>query len=585
LSGPVPFYLADVASSPDMEDLLLVPRPGVRAGQLRQLVARVTGAPASRGGSPVAVPAMQAWKLLDASVDGLHWREEAIAMAENRRRVAHVHPRVHADVELIKLAGAGKARALVADLDGIERLDDHQVVNVAAMVVAGGPGICVFDEQGAGKTVTAIYAFDLLVKRDEADTALIVAPKSMVSEWPQDLRRFKDDLYRVEILAGDRAGKFTSLASGADVYVTNFETAISMEAELTSMLRGRNGRVVLIVDESFFIKNLEAKRTAALRRLREWCVRAYVLCGTPAPNAPHDLVQQFNLVDFGLAFDGVTVPRDREEARLVVRQAMEARGLYVRHLKSDVLADLPGRAFHEVRVELQPQQEAAYRRVLEGYVADLRSTTEHDFQRQRASFLARRMALLQICSNPTRLVPSYTETPAKLLALDRIMGEVSSRADKVVVWSFFRASIDAIMARYAGLRPLRYDGSVTDVAERREAVRAFQEDDSRPLLIGNPAAAGAGLTLHRARFAVYESMSNQAAHYLQSLDRIHRRGQQREVEYVVLLCEGTIELNEYALLRRKERAGHDLLGDQVEPLATRQTLLAEAMCEPLLAPR
>ena len=74
------------------------------------------------------------------------------------------------------------------------------------------------------------------------------------------------------------------------------------------------------------------------------------------------------------------------------------------------------------------------------------------------------------------------------------------------------------------------------------------------LFIANPAAAGAGLTLHRARFAVYESMSNQAAHYLQSLDRIHRRGQEREVEYITLLCEDTVEVQEYARLTDKERA-------------------------------
>ena len=65
------------------------------------------------------------------------------------------------------------------------------------------------------------------------------------------------------------------------------------------------------------------------------------------------------------------------------------------------------------------------------------------------------------------------------------------------------------------------------------------------LFVGDPGAAGAGLTLHRARYAVYESMSNQAAHYLQSLDRIHRRGQDRPVEYLVLLCDETIESPEY----------------------------------------
>ena len=55
------------------------------------------------------------------------------------------------------------------------------------MTLPDSPGLCVFDEQGAGKTVTFIFAFDLLVERDQADLAVIVAPKSMIGEWPKDL--------------------------------------------------------------------------------------------------------------------------------------------------------------------------------------------------------------------------------------------------------------------------------------------------------------------------------------------------------------------------------------------------------------
>jgi SNF2 family DNA or RNA helicase len=113
------------------------------------------------------------------------------------------------------------------------------------------------------------------------------------------------------------------------------------------------------------------------------------------------------------------------------------------------------------------------------------------------------------------------------------------------------------------------------VDARREAVRAFQNDSSTRVFVGNPAAAGAGLTLHAARVAVYESLTNQAAHYLQSLDRIHRRGQDRDVRYVVLLGRDTIEETEFETLRRKEQAAQDLLGDLVDDPPTRETMLAE----------
>lgn len=446
------------------------------------------------------------------------------------------------------------------------------------MTVPGSYGLCVFDEQGVGKTVTLIFAIDVLAARDEVDRVLIVAPKSMVAEWPEDFRRFKGDLYPVAMVSGTRRQKRAAIGSGADVLVTYFETTISMEDELRAWLRHRDGRAVLVVDESFYAKSLDAQRTRALRRLREWCGRAFVLCGTPAPNAPQDLVQQFNIVDFGLTFAGVEVPDDREAARPIVQRAIDERGLFVRHLKQDVLPDLPAKRFHRILLPLAPDQRRLYAGALHGLVLDLHTTDDATFQRRLGSFLARRAALLQVCSNPVAVAAGYTEVPAKLRALDDLLEEViAHKGEKVVLWSFYTASLAAIVTRYGRFNPVRYDGSVVDVAERREAVRRFQGDDETMLFVANPAAAGTGLTLHRARVAVYESMSNQAAHYLQSLDRVHRRGQTRDVEYLVLLCDDTIEVEEYERLIRKERTAQALLGDQVNEPVTRETMLVEAV--------
>lgn len=569
---------ARVCLAEQLDRVVVVPDAGTDrhdlARELRAIVGRV--APGAGG---VSVRGEHAAPLLDPSSHVvLDWDEAARRFVENRRRASMEHTRVRTEVEAVKAAGPEVARRALRDLDDLEVLDPHQLVNVAAMVVPGGPGLCVFDEQGAGKTVTLIFAFDLLAKRHEADVLLVVAPKSMVPEWPRDFSRFTGDLYRVVVLSGSCREKMAALRRGGDVFVTNFETVVSMEAELTSLARMRDGRVVLAVDESFYVKNLDARRTKAVRRLREWCGRAYVLCGTPAPNSPHDLIQQFGVVDFGVTFAGVEVPEERAAAHPVVQQAIEARGLYVRHLKQDVMPDLPGKSFERVLVPLQPQQQQLYDTACRDMVLDLQSIDDAAFQRQLPSFLARRMALLQICSHPGAVVPGYRETPAKLLALDAVLEElIERRGEKVIVWSAFVHSVEELVARYSRYGSVRYDGSVETVEERREAVRRFQEDDQTRVFVANPAAAGAGLTLHRARVAVYESLSNQAAHYLQSLDRIHRRGQAREVQYIVLLGAGTLEEGEYqGLLRKEERAQH-LLGDQVVAPPTRQRMLAELL--------
>ena len=506
----------------------------------------------------------------------VRWTEESQRFLVNRERVRKAYPKVHATIHEIKQSGETLARQMISDSDGIHILDQHQIVNVAAMTVADGFGLCLFDEQGAGKTVTLIFAFDLLSARDEVDQMLIVAPKSMLSEWPKDFERFCGDLYRVTSVSGSGREKRAAVKDRSDVYVTNFETIVSMERHFESLLRLRPDRSVLVVDESFFIKSPDAKRTLALRRLREWCGRAFVLCGTPAPNAPQDLVQQFTLVDLGLAFDGAVLPRGRKEAMPVVRQIVEDRGLYIRHLKSDVLSDLPSRRFHRLYVHLRPEQRVLYQKLRDRLAEDLRSATDIQFQREYHTFLARRTALLQVCSSPATVAEGHTEIPAKLVLLDDLLDRFIRRnGEKVVLWSFYTATIDVMVERYARFGTLRYDGSVSGALERGETVRRFQEDDDFRLLVANPAAAGAGLTLHRSRIAVYESMSNQAAHYLQSLDRIHRRGQVREVEYVVLLCEDTLEVVEYERLLRKQRMAENLLGDDTVLPVTREGFLRD----------
>jgi SNF2 family DNA or RNA helicase len=572
-------HVVDVRVSESFDALFVTLRDVHAGSAVYSLLRRTLGAGVRlrRSADGIRVPANRVSDLVETPELELRWTGEAARFRDNRRYVASAFPEQFRIVREIKTRGIDHARCLISNSAGLGTLDPHQVINVAAMTSDGGFGLCVFDEQGAGKTVTMIYAFDLLVERDEADLMLIVAPKSMVPEWPADFARFRQDLYRVATISGSIRQKRRALESGADVFVTNFETAVSLESDLRALLRSKDGRAVLAIDESFFIKSLDAQRTRTLRRLREWCGRAFVLCGTPAPNSPHDLVQQFSLVDFGRTFNDVDIPKERQAALPIVQDAIETRGLYVRHLKAQVLPNLPQKRFQRVYVPLEPIQRRAYESALLDFILDLESVSDQEFQRRIPNFLARRAALLQICSNPVSVVLGYRETPSKLHALDALLEDLIERkGEKVVLWSFYTASIEAIVTRYRKYGVVRYDGSVTEVAERRASVQRFQQDHDTMLFVANPAAAGAGLTLHRARYAVYESLSNQAAHYLQSLDRIHRRGQERDVEYIVLLGEGTIEVAEYDRLMTKEAAAQNLLGDPDTPPTTRETLLADA---------
>lgn len=511
--------------------------------------------------------------LLD--VEPLVWAPEAERAVSNRQTIRELAPRVTADATAIRAAQVPELRDRLASSKFARILDDHQVRNVALMTIEEGWGVCIFDEQGTGKTPTLIAAFDILVERDEADTLIVVSPKSMVGEWAEEFKRFCGDLYRVSTVDGSRRQRAAALASGPDVVILNYEAAISMREDLR--LLATRSRVILAVDESYNVKNPEAARTAAVSELREWCVRCFALCGTPAPNAPRDLISQVDLVDFGLTFDGLSITDDPEQDREPIRTALQRRSLYTRNLKDDVLPDLPGRRFAEVPIEFAPEQGRLYERALDGLISDLEEVDDARYREQQLSFIERRSALLRLCSNPIGVFPEYAELPGKVLALDAILERQVAAGEKVLVWSFYRASLDFLAERYSDFGLARIDGSVQDVGLRRDAVRRFQEDDQTMVFLGNPAAAGAGLTLHRSATAIYESFSNQAAHFMQSLDRIHRRGQERDVEYLVLLCAGSLEEVEYEQILRKVERQADVLGDPKPHRPTRESLLGELL--------
>lgn len=443
----------------------------------------------------------------------------------------------------------------------MQLLDPAQSPAVSAMILPDLLGLCLFDEQGSGKTVMTIAAFDILKETDIIDSMIVACPKSMIYEWSKDIERFLPNKYSVVISGGDRWEKFQLALNSFDVLITNYEGIEHIQIALAATSSSR--RYLLVADESYYVKNSEAIRSEFIKRVRTFCDRCFVLCGTPAPNSSYDLINQFNLADSGYTFGGFVKSNDVTNDRSRITSLIESRGSFIRRLKSEILREVPDKCFTVVRVKMKGRQAILYEKARSELELELHAIDNSSFKRNLATYLQRRSVLLQICAIPRSIDPSLTCTPVKYEYLDTLLSELVGKGRKVVLWSFFKNSIDELVNRYNCYNPIRIDGSV-DRLSRKEAVTLFQEDPKRMVFIGNPAAAGAGITLHSSYDAVYISYSNQAAHYLQSLDRIHRRGQKaKEVNYYLLVCEGTIEETEVIRLRGKELQQHSLFGDQI----------------------
>lgn len=443
-----------------------------------------------------------------------------------------------------------------------EVLDPAQITAVAAMTIPDMLGLCLFDEQGSGKTVMTIASFDILKQIGQVDGMIVVCPKSMVSEWPKDIERFLPNEYRIVLAEGDRQKKYEATFQDFDVLVTNYE---GVEAMLVSLMAiSSNRKFLLAIDESYYLKNSESIRSDLASKLRKKCHRCFVLCGTPAPNSAHDLVNQFDLADLGFTFGGFKKSKDPAADWDKISNLIDTKGVFIRRLKTEILQHVPEKNFHVIRVDLKGKQALMYEQARSDLELELKNLNNETFKKRLVTYFQRRAALLQICTCPGAIDPTLSEAPAKYEALDSLLEDLISKKRKVIIWSFYKRSLDEIQSRYSKYNPVRVDGSIS-TSFRKDAVRLFQEDPKTMLFIGNPAAAGAGITLHAAYDAIYLSYSNQAAHYLQSLDRIHRRGQiANEVNYYLLVCKNTIEETEVVRLRGKEIRQHDLLGDHIQ---------------------
>jgi SNF2 family DNA or RNA helicase len=523
-------------------------------------------------GERLIVPMYLAAEVLSAlGEDGASWEGDIFGYATRQRSGRDLQLRARLEVA----SALEDPNAFLHDYPRISILDPHQIEAVAALVAPSLQGIALFDEQGTGKTMVALAAFDVLKIRRCVQKLLVVAPKSVLGSWQEQAECLVGNQWRISLVAGPAVQRRRAILRPHDVLLLGYEGAVHDEGLLRIVLAARPLSYLLVIDESFFVKNPETARSVAVSRLRPLCERAVVLCGTPAPNAATDVVNQINIADTGVAFGGRVVSTKGDAAIHEVMDGLQ-NAIFLRRLKVDVLPDLRPKEVIRVYMRLAPAQQGLYDRARSDLLVAVRKVDDRQFRRELTSFLARRLRLLQICSHPRACDPLYNEVPAKLMAIDRLMQElIEQQGKKVVVWSYFRVSLDAIAERYAHYGLTRIDGSITSIASRISAIDRFQNDPSVRIFLGNAAAAGAGITLTAAHHAIYESFSNQAAHYMQSGDRIHRRGQTEQVVSHVLITENTIEQSEYARLVAKEQAGRTLLGDEPEDGISRDRFLAD----------
>jgi len=343
---------------------------------------------------------------------------------------------------------------------------------------------------------------------------------------------------------------------------------------------------VVVADESQKIKTHSAKRTKAFIYLAQNASRVYILSGTPMPNSPVDIFAQFKVLhpyffSSKKAFEEhlTTVVltkggwRKYKKAKHKRLEEIIASVSYIVK-KDDVLKDLPEKIFIPRDVYLTEKTYRYYQK-MKNELAFTIEEVEEKIEKEEVNpvvyangVLAKLIKLNQIVGGTVinedgDAIHIGNEKVKEVLEILEEIGK-----EPVVIWANYKAEISML---YKELKKAKYNVRTitgeTSIKERGEIIRDFQAGNI-DVLIANPKTLGTGVTLTRARYCIYYSLTFNLEDFLQSQDRLHRIGQKHNVVYYILLSvfpikvkgEVPIDREIYRSLQDKKNLADDILG-------------------------
>ena len=487
-------------------------------------------------------------------------------------------------------ARAARAREIGARIRGSGgRLPDvravlypYQVEGVAFL--AGRGRALLADDMGLGKTLQAIAAAYWLHRHEQVERVLVVCPASLKRQWAREIAKFTGA--EAQVVEGPVAARAVQYRKETGFYVINYELTLRDFLLINETLAPD----LLILDEAQRIKNWRTKVASAVKRIPT--PYAFVLTGTPLENRLEDLYSLMQvvdprvlgplwryLVDFHITDERGKVLGYRNLSELRRRLAP----VMLRRDRSLVRDQLPERIEQRLDVALSPKQQGIHDEAVAtaarlAQIMKRRPLTPVEQNRMMAALQQARMAC-----DAAGLVDKETEGSPKLDELETILDELCRLSGlKAVVFSQWERMTEMVeqRVRRLGLGCVRLHGGVPS-ANRGALVDRFREDDSVQVFISTD-AGGVGLNLQCASVLVNLDIPWNPAVLDQRIARVHRLGQSKRVQAILLVASQSYEERVLGLVQGKRT----LFDNVVAPGATEDVIgvsrrLAEVLAEDL----
>ena len=235
------------------------------------------------------------------------------------------------------------------------------------------------------------------------------------------------------------------------------------------------------------------------------------------------------------------------------------KGFSYRVLKEDCL-DLPDKIYMKRHVALSKEQQKLYEEMRKTAIANLNGKVT-----STVTVLTQLMRLQQITCGHF-VADDGTVQTIKNHRLDELMNVLDETENKAIIWAYWQRDVqdirDAIEKKYGPRSVVDYYG-LTPQDDRQDNIRRFQNDDECRFLIGTPSTGGYGITLTEANTVIYYSNGYDLEKRLQSEDRAHRIGQKKNVTYIDLIAEDTVDEKIVRSLRKKINIASEVMGEEL----------------------
>ncbi len=433
----------------------------------------------------------------------------------------------------------------------------HQLETARRVIHELGGKAILADEVGLGKTIEAGLIIKEKLLRGLARRILILTPASLCWQWYNELKE-----------------KF-NLACGMQRSEYDWERTNILIASLDKAKREPHCGIIqripwdmLVVDEAHKLKNQSTQSYSFINGIqRKYCL---MLTATPMQNDLRELYNLINLIrpgqlgtyrqfkqDFLL---DMRTPKQTEELKGLLERVM------IRNRRGKGSVEFTARRVHSVPITLSEAERELYDDVSSYVRTEYRNAMGSPrnvlslitLQREIcSSAIAAALTLERLKSRAAD--PAVQRRLQELLdravamehnsKVDFLVDLIGSTDEKVIVFTEYRASQEYIRWRLtkAGIATLGFNGSLS--ASRKGWIRELFRSQSQVLV--STESGGEGLNFQFCRNVVNYDLPWNPMRLEQRIGRVHRLGQERDVQIYNLATQETIEEHILYLLYEK----------------------------------